>query len=146
MLTGRQCANASTIGRTALGDFATHSSHTHLLRLPVQHLCKRLHRRCCLHSASLQRCASVPKGHRDAQRHAQGRCWQRIGTRCAASGSCTEPSDHGTPNRNRQICTAALLTVAFGIWCCVSTRAQSVPAFLSMTAAVTGAGASSAGT
>ncbi|DBA75368.1 TPA: hypothetical protein ACH3X1_010635 [Trebouxia sp. C0004] len=148
MQSGRQCAGASTTGR--VGHEFGHHCYDHCPRLSVLSLRASAHgigRRSLLFTSlarqSLTRKASTrcePPG----QGLGQQRCRQKRSTICAASGSCAEPDSDRRPSRYHYLRSAALCSVIFGVWCCVSAHTQASSAFLSMTSALTEAGASSA--
>ena len=146
MLSGRQCAGASTTGRVGheFGEVVTQCCYDHCPRLRVRSLRTSAHgigRRSLLHTSharqSLTRKASIrcePPGQR---------CRQKRSAICAVFGSFAESDGERRPSRYLR--SAALCSVIFGVWCCVSAHTQSGSAFLSMTSALTDAGASSAG-
>jgi len=148
MLSGRQCAGASTTGRVGheFGEVVTQCCYDHCPRLRVRSLRTSAHgigRRSLLHTSlarqSLTRKASIrcePPGQR---------CRQKRSAICAVSGSFAEPDSGRRPSRYHYLRSAALCSVIFGVWCCVSAHTQTSSAFLSMTSALTDAGASSAG-
>lgn len=148
MLSGRQCAGASTTGRVGheFGEVVTQHCYDHRPRLPIRLLRTSSHgigRRSLLHTSlarhSLTRKASIrcePPGQR---------CRQKRSATCAISGSFAETDGDRRPSRYQYLRSAALCSVIFGVWCCVSVHTQSSSAFLSMTSALTDAGASSAG-
>ncbi len=153
MLSGRQCAGASTTGRVGheFGEVVTHHCYDHCPRLSVQSLRASAHgigRRSLFYTSlarhSLTRKASIrcePPG----QGLGQQRCRQKRSAICAVSGSFAEPDSGRRPSRYHYLRSAALCSVIFGVWCCVSAHTQTSSAFLSMTSALTDAGASSAG-
>ena len=148
MFSGRQCTGASTTGRVAqdFGDHTSYRSHDHSPRSPVRpRTCAQTQRRPCLLSTCLQRHSSRLPSALPCQQHSQQQCRQRRNPTCVASSSCVEPSSNKAPVFCRNLRTAALLCIVFGAWCCVSTHTQTSSAFLSITTALTGAGASSAG-
>ena len=148
MLSGRQCAGASTTGRLAIefGDFATHRCCDHAPRLSVRPLrtCAHLHSRAALLPTSQRRSSVNLQANLRSEHHGQQRCRHRQNATCTAS-SYSQPGSHNTPNANRNFRTIVLLTAVFAAWCCVSTHTQTSSAFMSMTTALTDAGASSAG-
>ena len=149
MLSGRQCAGASTTGRVAreFGDISTHHSHDHSPRLPLRSVrsCARGLANRSLFSSCCRRNNLKFKASLRCRPPGQQRCQQKRHTTCSASDSCNEPSSDRTPGRYQHLRTAAVLSIVFGAWCCVSAHTQTSSAFLSMTTALTGAGASSAG-
>lgn len=149
MLSGRQCAGASTTGRVAreFGDITIHHSHDQCPRSPVRlvRLCARGVDSRSSAPSYCQRNHVRLKASLPCRPPGQQRCQQRRHTTCCASGSFSEPSNNRTPDSYRHLRTAAVLSVVFGAWCCVSAHCQTSSAFLSMTTALTGAGASSAG-
>ncbi len=148
MLSGRQCAGASTTGRVGqeFGEVVPQHCYDRSQRLPVRSLRTSAHgigRRSLLHTSlarhSLTRKASIrcePPGQR---------CRHKGSAICAVSGSFAESDGERRPSRYQYLRSAALCSVIFGVWCCVSVHTQSSSAFLSMTSALTDAGASSAG-
>ena len=151
MLSGRQCAGASTTGRVGheVGEVVTQHCYDHCPCLPVRSLRPSAHgigRRSLLYTSrhSLTRKASIrckPPG----QGLGQQLCRQKRSAICAVSGSFAESDSGRRPSRYQYLRSAALCSVIFGVWCCVSAHTQTSSAFLSMTTALTDAGASSAG-
>ena len=87
----------------------------------------------------------------DFAQRSHPRCRHRLKSTSAAAGSCSESSIRNSdssdrpPNIYQKLTTAALLTAVVGAWGLVSANSGSTSAFLSVTGALTDAGASSAG-
>lgn len=150
MLNGRQCSGASTTGRTVqeFGDHAAFRSHHHSSRLPLPSLFKRAAKVCstpsqpCHISRRQKLSLQASPGSR---RHGQQRSWHSPTTACAATSAQIDPNRSRLPSLLRNIRTAVVLAAVFSIWCCISANTQPSSAFLSVTSALTNAGAPPAG-
>lgn len=146
MLSGQQCSVASTTGRVQeFGDFTAFRSQHHLPRLPRPSLLKfsaQVRRKSCQTSILPQRQNLQAVS---GSRHRQHRCCHSPTTACAATSAHSEPDRSRPPSLLRNIRTAAVLAVVFGVWCCISANTQPSSAFASMTSALTDAGAPPAG-
>lgn len=149
MLSGRQCSAASTTGRVQeFGDFTASRSHHHLPRLPLPSLLKcsaPVCRKPCQASLRSQRQQLSLQPICSTKRHRQYRCCHSPTAACAATSAHSESDGSRPPSVLRNIRTAAVLAAVFGVWCCISANTQPSSAFLSVTTALTDAGAPPAG-
>lgn len=150
MLNGRQCSGASTTGRTVheFGDHAAFRSHHHSLRLPLPPSFKcsaSLCNRPCQPSNLSRRQKLSLQASPGSRRHRQQRQCHKPITACAATSAQSEPNHGRLPSLLRKIRTAVVLAAIFGIWCCISANTQPSSAFMSVTSALTDAGAPPAG-
>ncbi|KAL3134085.1 hypothetical protein ABBQ32_008510 [Trebouxia sp. C0010 RCD-2024] len=145
MLNGRQCSGASTTGRTIqeFGDHAAFRSHHHPSRLPRPSLFKPAAKVCpkpCQPCNLSRRQKLSLQASPSSRRHCQRSRHSPI-TACAATSAQIEPNHGRLPSLLRNIRTAVVLAAVFSIWCCISANTQPSSAFLSVTSALTSAGA-----
>lgn len=149
MLSGRQCSAPSTTGRVQeFGDSTAFRSDQRLPSLPLPSLLKcsaHVIRKPCQASLRFQRQRLSLQPICSSKRHRQYRCCHSPTTACAAASAHTGPDSSRPPSLLRNIRTAAILAAVFGIWCCISANTQPTSAFLSVTTALTDAGAPPAG-
>ena len=149
MLSGR-CSGATTTGRTVqeFGDHAAFRSHQHSSRSPLPSLSKRSANLCirpCQPCTSPRRQKLSLQASPGSRRHCQQRSCHSLITACAATSAQVAPKHGRLPSLLRNIRTAVVLAAVFGIWCCISANTQPSSAFLSVTSALTNAGAPPAG-
>ena len=149
MLSGRQCCVASTTGRDQdFGDFTASRGHHHLPRLPRPSSLKYSAEACrkpCQASLGSQPQQLCLQPVRSSNKLRQHRCCYSPTTTCAATSAHNAPDSSRPPGLLRNIRTAAVLATVFGVWCCISASTQPSSAFLSVTTALTDAGAPPAG-
>ena len=148
MSSGHQCGAGSTTGRVQVfGDFTAFRGHHHLPRLPRPPLLK------CSAQVFRKPCQALLLSQRQQQslqpicteRHRRHRCCHSPTTACAATSAHSGPDCSRPPSLLRHIRTAAVLAAVFGVWCCISANTQPSSAFMSVTTALTDAGAPPAG-